>query len=261
VSVEIHLEIPPETPRSALLGALGLEDDHGAVPAHLPIELGRAATGSTAILVPDDVPGRFSLTVPLVRAPWSGPELLPSIAAAAASLGGRLDPPDALAQWTAARAYALRELAALCESQGAPLPPFLPRAHLDALHQWLLAIDHAPPGPALSHTVFCLDPRDGGPVRLAVRLPRAAETTRARLPPVGGVLADLDELRTPEAPALFSIEVLAAFGRDAHGFVDVDVAEARAALRAAAARGEGEQLSQARFVSPVEIIDLEGLAG
>lgn len=230
-SLSLVLTLYPSPPRrDAVLAALALEDDGAKT-----FEIGRPATGATCVLV--DEPTGFQLIVPLIRTPTSAQDLIPPIAAVIPlGLEGPLPLDEVISLWEARHRDACRELMAMCAAQGSPPPPYLPRAELEHLHGWLLALhgrdDVAGP-------ILAVDFQAGDPVTLAVALPPTGT-----LPPVPAVFHDVDgETR------LFVLE-------------ESDPRDA-AALRSllAAADRDSLSLARARIVSPVEIVDTESLAG
>jgi hypothetical protein len=142
--------------RNAILSALALDDDGGRT-----FEIGRADTGATCVLVDDGGDG-WHLLIPLMRSPTSARDLLPPIAAAIAlGLPDRPLPVDELiALWDDQHRAACRDLMAMCEAQGSPPPPHIPREQLERLHGWLVARRGTP--------ILGVDFQDGGPVLLAV---------------------------------------------------------------------------------------------
>jgi hypothetical protein len=222
--------------RNRLLLALGLLDDGSATA-----ELGRPETGATALLVDDGSASRVRLRlhVPLLRSPTSALDLLPTAMAAAASLDAAWIHParpdlDALAAWMDLHREACRAAHSASVVGGmTEVLPHLPRADLDALHGWLLAI--ARTDRALAPVVALVD--DDG---------NAFPSLYLESPPAPGDLA---------APLAFAI----ADGRvwpitdlgntRADGFVEVERALA----------SPGEPIGQRRVVSAVEIVDDESL--
>lgn len=166
---------PKRARRDAVLAALSLEDDGSRT-----FEIGRAATGATCVLV-DDGPEGWHLLIPLMRSPTSAHDLLPPIAASiAVGLPDRaLNAEELVALWQNKHVEACRELMALCEAQGSPPPPHLPRAQLDRLHGWLVARAGQP--------IVGVDFQEGGPVILAVPDGDALAGTEGF-----GVLRDVD---------------------------------------------------------------------
>lgn len=155
--MSLTLTLHPKVPRrDAILAALSLEDDGSRT-----FEIGRVDTGATCVLV-DDAEEGWHLLLPLLRAPSSARDLLPAVASAIPL--GLADKPlsidELLALWDMHHREACRELIAMCEAQGSPPPPHLPRAELDALHGWLVARKGKP--------VLGIDFQEGGPVVLAV---------------------------------------------------------------------------------------------
>lgn len=247
---------PSPPPRAALLRALDLVDD-----GSWTFEIGRPETGATCALVEESEGGQavWRVHLPLLRSPTSAHDLLPALVGALGSCGawlaevdevGAVDegdgrsPPSAdelIAAWQRAHDDACRELQRACLEQGLPPPPHLPRAELERLHGWLVAIA---PLPDVARPILGLDPADGRPTRLAVGLPDD-DRGLLRVPPVHAVLRNIaGETR------VFPLTALPAPGPD--GFVHVDLA--RLTL------DDGEPLGRTRVVSPVEIVDEEALA-
>ncbi len=228
MSLVLTLHPPPGTEsarRNAVLSALSLEDDGGRT-----FEIGRAETGATCLLVDDGADG-WHLLIPLMRSPTSANDLLPPIAAAiAVGLPDRPLPTDELvALWQGKHVEACRELMALCQAQGSPPPPHLPRAQLERLHGWLVARAGKP--------ILGVDFQQGGPVILAVPDSDALAGTAGF-----AVLRDVDG-----ATRLF---LHAGDDDDDDDNDDNDNDDAR----------EGRSLARARIVTPVEIVDTESLA-
>lgn len=202
--------------RNAVLSALSLEDDGSRT-----FEIGRADTGATCLVV-DDATDGWHLLIPLVRSPTSARDLLPAIAAAIPT--GLPDRPlsatELLALWDEKHREACRELIALCEAQGSPPPPHLPREQLERLHGWLVARKGKP--------IVGVDFQDGSPVVLAV--PDGDELAGVE---GFGVLRDVDG-------------VTRLFGTTT---IDVEAHEGN----------EGRSIARARIVTPVEIVDSEAL--
>lgn len=253
-----------EDPDPAVIaGAFGVPDD-GADS----FEVGRAETGAACLVVRDpalpaqEAPaGRrataWHLVVPTLRAPWSARDLLPSCAAAAASLGGtwgpaeKTDELDLLNAWDEAHAKEAHALATTCDATGAVLPPFRDVGTLDAVHRALVAIAEREPevGVFVPAHIHALDPADGGPTLFAVRFPTGAD--HAFVPLVDGVLFD-------PAGGDGGVERPALYPRSLLGPEElVNAEEARAILDTA----EGEAIGRFRFVTPVEVLDEESLRG
>jgi hypothetical protein len=171
----------PVVSRRELTAALGVDDGEG--------ELGRAETGATCALV-DGARG-VEIWLPVVRAPWSARDLLPTLVDAAQRLGRRFHVDDPLAAWDEAHARTCGELGRACAAQDLPPPPYLPAAELARLHALLIESAAPPPGPPVVRPIWVLDPADGTPARPAVRLPRVDEAAQVRLPAVGHALCDL----------------------------------------------------------------------
>jgi hypothetical protein len=257
MSLAIQLQLPPGVTFEALLSALSLPVGGNVAEVGLP------ATGATAALLADgdgSTPGPI-LLVPLVRAPWLADDVIRPIQEVIASLGGSMVPEDPVAAFFATRRQTLLELMALCSVQGVPPPPHMSGADLEALHQWLLALAYAPPGPPVAPTIFCLDPRDGTMTRAAVRVPSVDQAPVWRAPTVDGVLVDLAPADpNNERPLLFPFDTIRpAVSQGEDGFFHVDTRQARALLAAARDGGAGEGTDRFRLVAPVEVVDVESL--
>jgi hypothetical protein len=277
--------------RTSLARAFDVDDDEKK--ASPVFELGRPETGSTCVLAESFDVGSTSdldaprppsgwittpwiLEIPLLRAPWLARDLLPAGAAAAAAIDavlvdGRgallLDGPALIAAWDEAHAAGVQELRARCEETAAPPPPLLPRAELDAVHAWLIALARASStDPRVPPFLHGLDPKDGTAAIVAARVP--VERAEARLPPFP-LLVDVDAYHggdaagaarpAVEAPRLYAFDDVAAGAPvDAEGLAHV-LLDARWRARVQAA--PSDDIARYRFVAPVEIVDAESWSG
>jgi hypothetical protein len=222
-------------------------------------EIGRIETGATCAIVDEN--GQFFVHVPLMRSPTLARDLLPTVHHNARKAGAAIVVPDdntplsvddLLALWDREHHKAVHQLVQLCAAQGLPPPPHLPRADLDALHGWLLA-SYGTAG--VPHPILALDPANGEPAIVVVRLPRPEEITRVKLPGVHAVLADLENARDIEEPAVFPVTALGGVVGEG-GFLEVDTQAARDRLRDV----EGIPLARYRVITPVEIVDDESFS-
>ena len=207
------LVLPLTGARKDVLGALGLDDD-----GSLTFEIGRPETGATCALV--DEAGRLLVHLPLLRAPWSARDLVPTLVDAGLQ-------PDALALWDRAHGDACRESARAYAAEGLPVPAHMARADLDRLHETLLALAARPEA---AGPILALDRKDGSASRAFVVL-----RGPAWVPPVDALLVH-DRI----------------FAHHARDFVEVDPADL--------ALEDGEPFADARVVTPVELLDAESLA-
>jgi len=225
--------------RARVLSALSVDDDGSFV-----FEMGRPETGATCVLV--DEGSELAVIVPLVRSPSSAVDLLPSLAASLAAIGGGLSGPgdhrvltsdELVALWTQAHNAACREITEASRVGDAPPPPNLPRARLDELHRFLLVLGEKREA---AQPILGLVERGSGITRLAVGLPQRSGTILA--PPVDVFLWTVDD-ETWVLPAQGEVT--------AEGLLRVD-------LDAIDPKGF-PPLADTRIVSPVEIIDTEAL--
>ena len=236
---------------------------------------------------------RWRIEIPLLRSPTSARDLIPGIVHGARALGASLIPimqddvqggvhddvsgpraarrrlraaidarsDDAVLQlidlWDAAHRAHTRHVTRLCDEEGSPRPPSMPRAQLERLHGWLLALADARDDPRrpLPAYIHGLDARDGSPARTAVRIPR--EAAHCRLPAAHFVLWDTVAGRDPEEPAAWRFDdVLPLTTRSEDGFY---VLALDARLTEALATQASESLERFHFVAPVEIVDEESM--
>ncbi len=131
----VPLSLPANPPRSAIFSAFGVPDD-----GRDAFEIGRPSTGATCLLQCDP-PANWWVSLPLLRSEFLADDLIPSLEAAALTLGGSFETDGASLreQWLQARDSELIASRQRSDVDGLPPLPRMDAADLAAAHAWLRA--------------------------------------------------------------------------------------------------------------------------